>query len=131
MQLDRITARIAPRSAWQAMDLGVRLYQHWALSLTRLYVIVSLPILTILMLCAGKQYLLHALIVFWWLKPLWERPLLEFCAQSLFSGKPTLRDIMRTLPSHTLKGVWTWLLLRRLDPSRSFHLPVTPGAQAG
>ncbi len=125
MQLDQITARIAPRSAWQAMDLGVRLYQHWALTLTRLYLLISLPILAVLLVLAGKQYCVHALVLFWWLKPVWERPLLEFCAQALFSRTPSIAHILRTLPRHTLRGLAPWLLLRRLDPARSFHMPVT------
>ena len=125
MQLDRITARIAPRTAWQAMDLGVRLYQHWIWPLTRLYILLSLPVLLLIVLVAGETYYWYGLLLFWWLKPLWERPLLEYCARALFSQPTSLSELIKGIPQHTFSGMLPWLLLRRLDPSRSFHLPIT------
>lgn len=125
MRLDQISARIAPRGAWQAMDLGVRLYQHWALPLTLIYVLVSLVPLLLFLWFGGEHNWAWALLAFWWLKPLWERPLLEYCAQALFSQAPTIKSLLREFYQHSLRGLLPWLLLRRLDPARSFHLPVT------
>lgn len=125
MQLDRMTARIAPRSAWQAMDLGARLYQQWFRPLTLIWLACSLPPFLLVMLVAGSEHYWWGMLVLWWCKPVWERPLLAYASHALFDEQLSVREVLRRWPQHTLSGLLPWLLWRRLDPSRSFHLPVT------
>ena len=125
MQLDRISARIAPRSAWQAMDLGVRLYQQWFRPLTRTWLVFSLLPCALILWLFGSDNIAWGLFLCWWLKPLWERPLLDYAAHAMFDDHPDLASQLKRWRSHTLSGIAPWLLWRRLDPSRAFHLPVT------
>lgn len=125
MQLDRISARIAPRSAWQAMDLGVRLYQQWFRPLTQAWLVFSLLPCALILWLFGSEHLGWGLFLCWWLKPLWERPLLDYAAHAMFDDHPDLASQLKRWRSHTLAGIAPWLLWRRLDPSRAFHLPVT------
>ena len=125
MQLDRMTARIAPRNAWQAMDLGVRLYQQWFKSLTLIWLAATLIPFSIIMWIAGGDNYGWGLFVCWWLKPLWEKPLLEYSARALFDDRPKLMTLLREWPRYALKGYLPWLFFRRFDVSRSFHLPIT------
>lgn len=123
--LEKISARIAPRNAWQAMDLGVRIYQTWWKPLTLIWLAVTLAPLLLLLSLTGIDHALWGCLAWWWLKPLWERPLLEYCARALFSDAPTIKQLLRELPRHTLSGITPWLFLRRLDPARGMHLAVT------
>jgi hypothetical protein len=123
--LEKISARIAPRNAWQAMDLGVRIYQTWWKPLTLIWLAVTLAPLVLLVSLTGIDNALWGCLAWWWLKPLWERPLLEYCARTLFADVPTIKQLIRELPRHTLSGIIPWLFLRRLDPSRGMHLAVT------
>lgn len=125
MQLDRMTARIAPRNAWQAMDLGVRLYQQWFKSLTLIWLVATVIPFSIIMWIAGADNYGWGLFVCWWLKPLWEKPLLEYSARALFDDRPKLMTLLREWPRYALKGYLPWLFFRRFDVSRSFHLPIT------
>ncbi|MDF1820745.1 MAG: DUF4129 domain-containing protein [Alcanivoracaceae bacterium] len=125
MQIERTSARIAPRSAWQAMDMGTRLYQHWWRPLTGIWLATTL-LPALLLLAAGMYW--HspgwAAFLFWWLKPVWEAPLLEYIARALFDPATRIRDVLWRLPA-LLRSTLPFLLLRRLDPSRAFHLPVS------
>lgn len=123
--LEKISARIAPRNAWQAMDLGVRIYQTWWKPLTLIWLAVTLAPLVLLVSLTGIDNALWGCLAWWWLKPLWERPLLEYCARALFADAPTIKQLVRELPRHTLSGIIPWLFFRRLDPARGMHLAVT------
>ena len=124
MQIERTAARIAPRSAWQAMDLGTRLYQNWWQALTRLWLATTL-LPGIVILALGYQWDSPgwACFLFWWLKPLWEAVQLEYIARALFDPGTRVRDALWRLPS-LLRTALPFLLWRRLDPARAFHMPV-------
>lgn len=123
--VEKLSARIAPRNAWQAMDLGVRIYQTWWKPLTLIWLTVTLIPLLLILFLTGEDYAFWGVFGWWWLKPLWERPLLEYCARALFSDAPTVKQLIRDFPRHTLSGITPWLFFRRLDPSRGMRLAVT------
>jgi hypothetical protein len=124
MQLDRISARIAPRTPWQAMDMGTHLYRAWWKPLTLIWLSFSLPLLllTAWLLFNGADA--WAMFLLWWLKPVLERPLLEYCARRLFSQPVTLWTLLREFHRYALPGLLPWLLWRRVDMSRAFSVPV-------
>ena len=124
MQLDRISARIAPRTPWQAMDMGTHLYRAWWKPLTLIWLCFSLPalLLTAWLLLSGADA--WAMFLLWWLKPVLERPLLEYCARRLFSQPVTLWTLLRDFHRYALPGLLPWLLWRRVDMSRAFSVPV-------
>lgn len=116
-------ARIAPRKPWQAMDLGTRMFRTWWRPLLSIWLLTSLPgLLALLWLTGGNLF--WTAMLFWWLKPLWERPLLEYCARALFGEPPTLRALLRSWPDYVRPGLFSALTWRRLSPSRSFNAPV-------
>ena len=123
MQLDRLAARIRPRTAWEGLDLGFALGRHWFPALWSLWLLFALPFAV-----AGAIWLpdrpdLWVLLV-WWLKPVYEAPLLFWLSRALFRAPPGSRDLWqerrRILPLRLLPS----LLWRRLQPSRSFLLPL-------
>ncbi|HCR78738.1 MAG TPA: DUF4129 domain-containing protein, partial [Alcanivorax sp.] len=73
---------------WQAMDMGTRLYRHWWRSAALVWVVFTgLPFLALAGLAAAWQSI-WPMLLFWWLKPLWERPLLAFYSRALFDDYP-------------------------------------------
>ena len=124
MLLDNINARIAPRTPWQAMDMGAHLYRAWWKPLTLIWLTFSLPLLLIVLWLTQSGADGWALLLFWWLKPLLERPLLEYCARQLFSGDTSLGSLLKDFRHYALPGLLPWLLWRRLYLTRSFSVPV-------
>ncbi|MFN3713406.1 MAG: DUF4129 domain-containing protein [Alcanivoracaceae bacterium] len=125
MNLEQMSARIAPRNAWQAIDLGARLYQTWWKPLTLIWLLFSLPLLLILLGLFWQDYPGAVFLLIWWLKPALERPLLEYCGRALFSQPASPVQLLRQWRGYGWRGLLPWLLWRRISFSRSFLMPVT------
>ena len=123
MQLNDASMAIRPRTAWEALDLGVLLARRHAALLMLSWALVTLPIFALFSLLFW-QYPTLALLLFWWLKPLYERLPLFILSKALFGDTPTLRQSLRALPQ-LLRSQWfasvTW---RRFSMTRSFDRPV-------
>ena len=102
---------LRPRGAWEAADLGVRIGRHWWLSLLLLWLAMALPALLLLVLLIDSFH--YALLVFWWLKPLYERPLLYFLSRAVFGAVPSLAETLKHVP----KLIWQQLLMTLTVPS--------------
>ena len=72
MQLNDATLEIRPRSAWEAIDLGALLARRHARLLMLSWALLTLPVFALLSLLFWSHPSL-ALLLFWWLKPLYER----------------------------------------------------------
>ncbi len=123
MPTERPTVAIRPRSTWEAIDLGVTLTRHWWRSIFPAWIAIAGAVFLLLHLATGGRLLLSAFL-FWLLKPAFDRVLLPIYSQALFGPAPTFRDTLRRLPRIFSSGLWINLTLLRLNPSRSFHLPV-------
>jgi hypothetical protein len=124
MEIDRLAAVIRPRTPWEALDLGFALGRRWFPRLLGLWWLSVLPVALLGMAWLGHSPSLWAVLV-WWLKPLYEAPLLFWLSRRLFGEAPRLRDLWgarrQMLPARLLP----YLLWRRLTPSRSFQMPLT------
>lgn len=125
MRLDQISARIAPRTPWQAMDMGTHLYRAWWKPLTLVWLSFSMPVLLLALWLTLAGYSGFGALLLWWLKPMLERPLLEYCARTLFNQQVTLPMLWREFHRYALPGLLPWLLWRRIYLNRSFSVPVT------
>jgi bacterioferritin (cytochrome b1) len=118
MDLQQLTARLAPRSCWQAMDMGTRLYRHWWRSAALVWVVFTgLPFLALAGLAAAWQSI-WPMLLFWWLKPLWERPLLAFYSRAMFDDYPGPWALLKGFRGYGLNGLFGQLTWRRLSPAR-------------
>jgi len=95
MRLDQISARIAPRTPWQAMDMGTHLYRAWWKPLTLAWLSFSMPVLLLALWLTLSGHSGFGALLLWWLKPVLERPLLEYCARTLFNEPVTLPMLWR------------------------------------
>lgn len=123
MRLTDSSIAIHPRSPWEAIDLGVLLARQHRALLMGSWALVTLPIFTLLSLSLW-EYPTLAVLIFWWLKPVYERLPLIILSTALFGSPPGLKAALgiwlRTLWPNLLASL-TW---RRLSISRSFVLPV-------
>src|SRR5690606_10900865 len=123
MRLTDASVAIRPRSAWEAIDLGVLLARRHAGLLMASWAIVTLPLFALLTAVLW-QYPSIVALLFWWLKPAWERLPLHILSRALFGDVPTLKESLRALPRLLKPQLIASLTWRRLSPTRSFDLPV-------
>ncbi|MFW0757392.1 DUF4129 domain-containing protein [Pseudomonas sp. H11T01] len=123
MRLSDASVVIRPRTAWEAMDLGVLLSQQHRRLLMTSWAAITLPIFALLSLLLWDSPNI-ALLLFWWLKPAFERLPLYILSKALFGETPSVKQALIQWP-HLLKpqllASLTW---RRLSLSRSFIMPV-------
>ncbi|PUA28866.1 MAG: hypothetical protein B0W54_10660 [Cellvibrio sp. 79] len=123
MNLDQVTLEIRPRTAWEAVDLGLLMARRWWLPMTKIWLIVSLPILLIALLIPTDKWWVSALLI-WWLKPLYERPLLHILSRAVFNDLPDTRSTLKAFKSFAFKQLFLSLTWRRLSPTRSMDLAI-------
>lgn len=123
MQLERATAVLRPRRSWEAIDLGFHMARRWFLPLWLLWMTTALPLFLLLHLLMPGSFGL-ALLLFWWLKPLYEPAMTDWLGRALFNEQTPIRAQVRRFPSILSRGLPGNLTWRRLFPSRSFFLCV-------
>lgn len=123
MNLDKMTIEIRPRQAWQAVDLGILMARRWWWPLTKAWLLVSGPVWLLLCLLPPHLVFLQTLII-WWLKPLFERPLLHILSQAVFDAQPGTLETFKAFPRLAGMQLFASLLWRRLSVTRSMDLPV-------
>ena len=64
------------------------------------------------------------MLLFWWLKPLYERLPLHILSRALLGATPTLKQAFQALPGLLKPQLLASLTWRRLSLTRSFDLPV-------
>ena len=128
MQVESLAVAMRKRSNMEAIDLGFALARQWFRALWGAWLIGALPVFLItipfILFIDYKHTASIAFLVFWWLKPLYEQPILFILSRQLFSEPVSLRYIFKTylkIIKPQLSAVLTW---RRLSLSRSFNNPV-------
>ncbi|WP_308907962.1 DUF4129 domain-containing protein [Pseudomonas canadensis] len=124
MRLSDASVVIRPRTAWEAMDLGVLMAREHRLLLMSSWALVTLPVFAALTALLWK-YPSTAIFLFWWLKPAFDRLPLYILSKALFGETPSIKQAVRQWP-RLLKGqLLASLTWRRLSLSRSFVMPVS------
>lgn len=122
MNLERFVAVMRPRGSFEAVDFGFLLTRRFWPRLIVAWLVSSLPVMLLFAWWQpGRPFLLIPL--FWWLKPLFERPMLFVLSRGLFGVEPPWREVFswRSLGP----GLFADLTLRRFSPHRSLTMPVT------
>ncbi len=123
MDLSKISIKLRPRNGYAAIDLGTRMAQKNWKSMFLSAVIFTLPLFALLIFLM-PNHPIWAIFVVWWLKPLWERPLLLILSQDVFHQRPTLKEIILHGFKLLFKQLIPSITWRRFSPTRSFDAPV-------
>ena len=126
MKLDSVTAELRPRNAWEAADLGVRLVRRDAGAIYKTWFATSLPLLAAaLVFVYLAPWPGYALLLYWWLEPVLDGPLLDIIARRLFGGEADVRATIRNTPRTAWRNRLFWLTPWRLHFARSTAMPLT------
>jgi hypothetical protein len=128
MKVEDLTITLRNRSNWEAIDLGFALGRQWFFRLWGAWIIAALPVFILVMALTYfvNNEIFNSLIfiLFWWLKPLYEQPLLYILSRQLFSEPVTLEKIKNNYIQIIKPQLSALLLWRRFSFSRSFNNPV-------
>jgi hypothetical protein len=123
VNLDRVAAVIRPRSPWEAIDLGFSMVRAWWRPLLSGWLATVAPVWCLVFLfLSGRPGL--ALFILWWLRPLFDRVPLHVVSRCLFGDVPSAGTVAADLRQLWGRDLLAALTVQRLDPARSFHLPV-------
>lgn len=125
MSPDNINTNIRLRSVWEAVDLGFAMVQEWWQSLYLPLAILTFGIaIPLFYFMPTDQYWLASLI-FWWLKPLYDRLLLHIISHRMFNDEINTKQALQALPSLIWNtGFFQSMTFRRFSLSRGFNLPI-------
>ena len=124
MQLEQATITLRAREPWEAVDLGAVMLRTWWRPVYGALIAVVVPVAVLLHLVLLDWPWL-ALLLTWWLKPLYDRIILHIFAHAVFAAAPSVRGTLAHLPALIRSsGLAVGLTLRRLDNARAFNLPI-------
>jgi hypothetical protein len=123
MDLERVAAVIRPRSPWEAIDLGFGMVRAWWRPIGAAWLATVAPVwCLIFLLLSGKPG--WALFLLWWLRPFFDRVPLFVVSRRLFGEPMPAGAVAAELPRLWGRDLGAGLIAQRLDPARSFHLPI-------
>ncbi len=124
MDLEQRAIEIRPRSAWEACDLGILMGRRWWWPMVKIWLALAAPWVLVSWL-VPSEYALVPGFLYWLGKPLWERCLLYFLSQAIFSAPLPLRQILKQAPRLMAKDWLGTILWRRLSPWRAYYCALT------
>lgn len=132
MQLDNMRVAIRPMSTAQAVDLGFMMARHWFVPLWKIWVGMAFPIFVLYLLVIiidsrdmdSLTLTTIAGMVFWWLKPIYEKPLVEWLGQALFDNQLSVKTSIKQGWKNFFRHAGKLLIRHRLSPSRQLILPI-------
>ncbi|MCG7982504.1 MAG: DUF4129 domain-containing protein [Candidatus Thiodiazotropha lotti] len=122
MDLDRIAIKLRPRESWEGIDLGFTMARQWFIKLWLIWLCSALPVMLLLVVLPLPLWL--AGLILWWLKPVYEPPLLYWMSRRVFSETISLRGVFSDWRRIVLPQLIAMLSWRRFTPARSFFMPV-------
>lgn len=125
MKLTEINTHIRQRTPWEAVDLGFAIVQqHWR-SVYPAWIVFALLCAAVSWLMLPENYKFLSIVIFWWMKPLYDRLLLNTFSHQLFSHTLSTREQFAALPTLIRNsGLFSALTWRRFSLSRAYNLPI-------
>jgi len=121
VELERLALQLRRRSPWEAVDLGCAMAREWWRPALAAWLTIYLGAAVLVhVVFGGNQF--AAVMMLWWLKPVFDRAVLEVLAKSVFGERPRVREVLGAVVRSP--GLIASLTLYRFDLARSFDLPV-------
>jgi hypothetical protein len=121
--LDRLRIRLRLRGAWEAVDAGFALLRANGRVAYALWLTAYAPVAAALFWLFWDRAWI-ALLLLWWLKPAFDRPVLHALAKATFGEEPTIRASLKEGFGMFRRGALAGLLWRRFSLNRAFTLPI-------
>ncbi|TLU67220.1 hypothetical protein FE810_02760 [Thalassotalea litorea] len=117
MEINRLAFVPRPRTPWQVFDLSLQFYRGNFWTMWKIYLAQALPLAFVLFLVFEPVV---ASLIFWWLKPLMERPLLDFLSKQTFSQDTSTKANLKVLKRLRIVDIVAMLTWLRLSPNRAY-----------
>jgi hypothetical protein len=105
----------------EAIDLGCAMARTWWRPVLAAWLPLYLGA-TVLVHLAFYGNATAAILVLWWLKPLFDRAALDVLGRAVFGEHPGVRDVLKAVWKSP--GILASLTFYRFDLARSFNLPI-------
>ena len=125
MQPIDLAVTLRRRTPWEATDLGLAMLQRWWRPVYAAHALVLVP-LAGLCLLIGWAYdsMALAMLLIWWLEPVYDRLVLHVLSRAVFGAVPAPREVLQSAGEWLNTGLFAALTLDRIDFARSFNLAV-------
>ena len=123
MELDKVAVAIRPRNHWEAIDLGFKMTRELAKPVYVAWLSIFVPVVVFAHVVAWGSFG-WAILIVWWSKPLLDRVVLIVLSRAVFGATPTVGEALRELAGIRFGDLIHALTIARLDPGRSFTMPV-------
>jgi len=120
-----LALELRARSPWEALDLGVAMYRRWFPALMGAWLAVYLPTALVCALVFQSRPWV-ALLILWWLKPVFERFVLHVASRAAFGRLPGVRATLAAWREILSPLPWIWLTIGRpFFLQRGYSMPVS------
>jgi len=123
MRTDEVAVALRQRSGLEALDLGCAMLRAWWRPLATSWCGLVLPVAAVLIV-ALREHPFWALLLLWWLRPLFGRVPLQVLGRALFGRSTGFLETAAAMPGALRTGLASSLFAQRLSPARSYLLPV-------
>ena len=129
MQPANIAITLRRRSPWEAMDLGFTMLQRWWRQVYLPHLLVAVPLIAAAIAIGwALERAWVAILIVWWLKPVFDRVVLHVLSRAVFGELQGTRAVLGAAKEWLRTSIVSSLLLRIVWPfpdfTRSFNLPV-------
>ncbi len=114
---------VRPRSGWESLDLGFQMAREWWRQAWGIWSALYVPAAAVALMVFSNKF--YAVLVLWWLKPLFDRAVLHGLSRLVFGEPAGVIATLRNAGDWLRPGLFLALSLRRFEWARSFQLPVT------
>jgi hypothetical protein len=121
VQLERLALHLRRRSPLEAIDLGCAMARTWWKAVLAAWLPLYIGTTVLVHFLSGGNYI-AAIVVLWWLKPLFDRAALDVLSRAVFGERARVLDVMRSVMRSP--GIIASLTIYRFDLARSFNLPI-------
>lgn len=123
MELERLAVAVRPRGGWEALDLGFSMARHWWRPLWLAWLSLYVPT-GLLLHFIFRENMWMAMLLLWWLQPLFDRIILHVVAHAVFDSAPSLRQTFAAAKDWLRPGCIAGITFYRFQFARSLMLPV-------
>ena len=122
MQPDRVAVVLRPRVGWEALDLGFQMAREWWRPIWAVWFALYLPVAALCLYAFPNRF--HAVLMLWWLKPVFDRAVLHTVSRAVFGEPQGVRATFWAVREWLPPGIVMALTFSRLNLARSFVLSV-------
>ncbi len=111
------------RSNWEACDSGILI---WRNSIGYILVFMGIPFILLVALLAflNPQLRIFGTLIIWWLKPFFDRFILQVISVRFFRNDADMKRICQGLLKNTLRGLFGDITWRRFSIYRAARMPI-------